>query len=105
MKIDKEIFRNIVLFIREMDKSSQQLNKILDCEVNKFNNLIDSLLYSVEKFEGYRWSDEVFDWIYDDKIKTIDLYDKIDEYQKTAEAWEKEKWKYSISSIIDVEDK
>ena len=105
MKIDKEVFRNTVLLIRSIDSVSQCINKALYCEVNRFNNPIDNLLYSIEKFEGYRWSDEVYDWIYDDKIKTTDLYDKIDEYQKTAEAWEKEKWKYSISSIIDMEDK
>ena len=104
MKTDKEIFRNIVLLIREVDKFSKKIGDILDCEVNKFFNRQDNLLYSVEKYEGYRWSDEVYDWIYDAKIKTIDLYNMIDEYQKTAQEWEKDKWKYSVSSIMEVEE-
>ena len=104
MKIDKELFQNIILMVREVSKFSKKLGDLLDCEVNKFFNTQDNLLYSIEKYEGYRWSDEVFDWIYDNKIKTTDLYNMIDEYQEKAQKWEEEKWKYAISSVMEVEE-
>lgn len=103
MKIDREIFRNTILLIRELDSFTSNLNKLLDCDITKFYNTKDNLLYSIEKAEGYRWSDEVFDWIYDNKIKTIDLYNMITEYQEKAKNWEEEKWKYSPSSLSDME--
>ena len=104
MKTDKEVFQNIILMVRDIDKFSKKLGDLLDCEVNKFYNRQDNLLYSVEKYEGYRWSDEVYDWIYDNKIKTTDLYNMIDEYQEKAQKWEEEKWKYITSPIMEVEE-